>query len=97
MHTGAIATRKRPVVARATSLRFSRGRLIVVFNDDREVSVPLSKYPSLLRATPSQRNDYQLLGPGTAIYWPTLDLDLSVAGITSGLPEVLPKPPTARR
>jgi len=94
MSTGATVTRKSQVAIKATSLRFEHSRLIVAFDDDREVSVPFSKYPTLQRATSAQRNAWELIGPGKAIHWPLLDLDLSVAGIMSGLPEVLPKPPT---
>ena len=35
----------------------------------------------------------ELIGPGKGFYWKSLDLDLSVRGIVSGLPEVIPAPP----
>jgi hypothetical protein len=78
---------------RAVGLRIEKSRLIVTLNDDREVSVPLSWYPTLQRATPSQRKDWELIGPGKGFFWQSLDLDLSVRGLISGLPEVIPAPP----
>ena len=80
--------------ARATGLRFERGRLVVQLSDEREISVPLSHYPSLQKARPAQRNNWKKLGQG--FRWPSLDLDLSVRGLVSGLPEVIPAPPTMR-
>jgi hypothetical protein len=77
----------------ALHIRFERGRLVVVLSDDREVTVPLDRYPTLHRARTAQRNRWRFLGGGTAIQWPDLDLDLSVAGLTHGLPEAVPRPP----
>ena len=80
-----------PVVA--VDLRFERGRLVVALSDGREVSVPLGWYPTLEQATPARRNRWTLIGGGKGIHWPELDLDLSVAGLTQGLPEAIPRPP----
>ena len=55
MNTGNATATKRRADVQANDVRFERGRLIVVFSDDREVSVPLARYPSLLTATASQR------------------------------------------
>jgi hypothetical protein len=77
----------------ATGLRFEKGRLVVEFSDQREVSVPLNLYPTLRHARRAQRADWRLIGPGRAFHWPSLDLDLSVAGIINGLPEIVPMPP----
>src|SRR5689334_17479646 len=81
----------------ATGLRFGRGRLIVALSDGREVSVPLAWYPTLERATAARRNRWQLLGGGRAVHWPDLDLDLSIAGLTRGFPEAVPRPPKLAR
>ena len=77
----------------ATGLRFERGRLVVRLIDDREVSVPLSRYPTLHRASPVERSRWRLIGGGQGFHWPDLDLDLSTAGLTSGLAEFIPRPP----
>ena len=83
--------------AKATGLRFARGRLILELNDGREVSVPLRRYPTLLRARPAQRAAWRLIGRGVGFHWDALDLDLSVRGLVSGLPEVIPAPPRPPR
>ena len=60
--------------------------LTVSLVDGRRVSVPLAWFPRLLNATPSQRNNWQLLGDGEGIHWPEVDEDLSVAGLLKGTP-----------
>ena len=77
----------------AVGLRFERGRLVVVLDDGREVSVPLDWYPTLQRARPGVRSQWRPIGRGVGFHWPKLDLDLSVRGIVSGLPEIIPAPP----
>ena len=59
MPTGNAKTKPRPAAGRpnpeprATRLRFSPGRLVVVLDDAREVSLPLKWYPTLHRARPA--------------------------------------------
>jgi hypothetical protein len=89
MSTGSGKTAREP---RATGLRFERGRLVVELDDERQVSVPLRRYPTLARAKPAQRKRWKLIGPGKGFYWESLDLDLSVRGLVSGLREVIPAP-----
>jgi hypothetical protein len=57
-------------------------RLHVELGDGREISTPLWWYPSLLRASHSQRNTMELMLSG--IHWPELDEDLSVDGMLRG-------------
>jgi hypothetical protein len=78
---------------KVTGLRFTKDRLVVELGDEREVSVPLSRYPTLQCARPAQRQDWEIIGPGKGFYWKSLDLDLSVAGLLRGLPEAIPAPP----
>ena len=82
---------------RAKNLSFGPERMIVRLVDGRELSVPLVLYPTLRKASPDQRADWELLGEGRAIYWESLDLDLSVEGILQGLPERIPQPPSVVR
>jgi hypothetical protein len=86
---------KKAAEARAVGLRFERDRIIVSLEDEREVSVPLEWYPSLERATPAKRSRWTLLGEGHGFHWGELDLDLSVAGLTNGLKEAIPRPPAS--
>ena len=67
--------------------------MVVVLDDRREMSLPLSLYPTLLHASPTQREAWELIGPGKGFYWEQLDLDLSVEGLLQGLPEAIPAPP----
>ncbi len=59
--------------------------------DGREIATPLWWYPSLLRATPGQRNTLELMYTG--IYWPDLDEDLSVSGMLAGWKAQDARPP----
>jgi hypothetical protein len=78
---------------RAKGLRFDGNRIIVAFHDGREIHVPLGFYPTLLRAKPSDRADWEMIGRGKAFHWPRLDLDLSVDGLVQGLRQAIPAPP----
>lgn len=77
----------------AKGLRFGNEKLFVVFADGREMGVPLSFYPTLLRASQAQRDNWELIGPGKGFHWKDLDLDLSVDGLVQGLKESIPRPP----
>ena len=74
--------------ALAKSVRFSAGRMHVLLDDGREISIPLDRFPRLHQASPSQRRHWQVISFGTAIRWPDLDDDIGVAGIL-GVPEEL--------
>ena len=50
--------------------------------DGREIATPLWWYPSLQRATHTQRNNMELMYSG--IHWPDLDEDLSIQGMLQG-------------
>jgi hypothetical protein len=78
---------------RAVGLRFEKGRLVVELADEREVSVPLRRYPTLQRAKLADRKSFRLIGQGAGFHWPALDLDLSTEGLVNGLPERIPAPP----
>ena len=45
-------------------------------------------FPRLAHASPAQRADYELLGDGQGIHWPTVDEDISVMGLLAGQPSV---------
>ncbi len=68
----------------ATSVEVTDDELIVGLADGRRVSVPLVWFPMLLRATPEQRNRWELLGDGEGVHWPLIDEDLSVEGLLAG-------------
>jgi hypothetical protein len=72
--------------ARAKEVVVTEDELCVVLVDGRRISAPLAWFPRLLRATPAQRSNYELLGEGLGIHWPEVDEDLSVAGLLQGTP-----------
>ncbi len=69
---------------RAKEVRCTNDALTVVLADGRAVSVPLTWFPRLLRATPAQRANFELLGDGHGVHWPDIDEDLSVEGLLRG-------------
>jgi hypothetical protein len=68
-------------------IRVTREKLTVTLADGRVIAVPLSLYPTLQNAKPTERKDCQPLGAGYGIEWPKLDYHLSVEGLLNGWPE----------
>ncbi len=66
---------------RAMAVRLSDDALTVELEDGRTLIVPLAWFPRLLKATPQQREHFELVGRGIGIHWPDLDEDLSVQGL----------------
>lgn len=73
--------------ARAAKVWFDKNSVWVSLQDGRQLSVPLSYFPRLLKATPKQRRKYELSGGGLGIHWDELDEDVSVPGLLSGVPD----------
>jgi len=61
-------------------------RLAFNLHDGRRVSVPLSFYPTLLRATPAERSHY-VISP-FSVHWPDLDVDLDAECLLRGAHEL---------
>lgn len=81
---------------RVTGVRCDAATLTVDFEDGRTVSLPLVWYPRLFKATQTQRDDFELIGPGMGVHWPDLDEDLSAKGLALGWPSVeFNQPPQA--
>ena len=70
----------------ATGVRFTDEMAYIVLSDGREIGVPLTRYAFLARATPEQRNHWQLEPRGFAVYWPELDDGLEVIHLLSPTP-----------
>ena len=68
----------------AQNVRFTEDEMSVLLADGRTITVPLLWFPSLLNATDSQLNNYQILGDGEGIHWQDLDEDLSINGLLLG-------------
>jgi hypothetical protein len=69
---------------RAMSVEFTPTDLVVTLGDGRKIVTPLEWYPRLLRASHADRADYEIMPMG--IHWPSLDEDLSIAGMLKGRP-----------
>lgn len=72
------------------AVRFQRDRIEIDLADRRRVSVPLEFYPTLANASAAQRRHWEFWPMGTAVEWPELDLQLSVASIAAGRREHVP-------
>ena len=70
----------------AIELEVTDDELIVSLADGRKLSVPIVWYPRLANATPEQRQNWQIIGPGVGFHWPDVDEDLSVEGMLLGAP-----------
>jgi hypothetical protein len=71
---------------RVAAVKVTAGAVSVVLKDGRVISVPLSWYPRLKRATPKERRNWRISGGGYGIHWPDLDEDLSTEGLLRGAP-----------
>jgi len=71
---------------RVEAVYFTRDSLVVDLIDRRTISVPLSWYPKLLKATQKQRSNWEICGGGYGIHWPEIDEDLSTEGLLRGSP-----------
>lgn len=69
---------------RALSARCTDDELIVLLADGRTLAVPLVWFPRLAAATSEARSNVALIGAGDGLHWPTLDEDISVAGLLAG-------------
>lgn len=65
----------------AIDVRIEETAIRVLLRDGREVSAPLAWFPRLLSADSAARADWRLIGGGEGIHWPTVDEDISVAGL----------------
>ena len=70
----------------AETLAVTDDELVVYLTDGRKLSVPVAWYPRLADATPSQRENWRLIGPGVGFHWPDLDEDISIEGLFAGRP-----------
>ncbi len=72
---------------RATSAWYDRGRghVAVELTNGSTFSFPTSLAQGLENATPDQLADIEILGAGYGLHWESLDVDLSIPGLVSGL------------
>ncbi len=64
----------------ARNVWFDETRVYVELNDGRVIGSPLSWFPRLQKATPEQRNRFELTAGGYGIHWEELDEHLTANG-----------------
>ena len=64
------------------AVEFTASDLVVTLIDGRKIATPLDWYPRLLRASAVERANYEIMPMG--IHWPSIDEDLSIAGMLRG-------------
>lgn len=74
----------RPTSALAKDVKFKDSMMDVHLTDGRIISVPIIWFPLLHKATPEQREHYEIGGGGTSLHWEEIDEDISVAGLLAG-------------
>ncbi len=65
----------------ATDISFSKNKMIIFFEDGRELSVPLEWFPRLREATIPQLKKWRFIGNGVGIHWEELDEDISIENL----------------
>ena len=65
----------------AVNIWFDATKMNLVFEDGRELSIPIDWFPSLRDATPEQRNNYRFIGDGEGIHWEDIDEDILVEAL----------------
>ncbi len=71
--------------AAAESVWFDDDNIWGALADGRQLAVPLTYFPRLLKATPQQREQFEISGGGTGLHWDALDEDISVEGLLLGI------------
>ena len=66
---------------RIQRVSFPGESMTVEFSDGRAISVPVSYFPRLQKASPSEREQWQLIGRGLGVHWEPVDEDLSVENV----------------
>jgi hypothetical protein len=74
-----------PTTALAKAVEFDDDMMHVFLTDGRIISVPIIWFPLLHKATPEQRERYEIGGGGVSLHWPEIDEDLSVANLMAGV------------
>jgi hypothetical protein len=65
----------------ATDLSFTDSKMIILFEDGRELSVPLEWFLKLRNATKEQLEKWRFIGKGEGVHWEDLDEDISIENL----------------
>jgi len=69
----------------AVDLTIGEDSFTVDLADGRSLTVPMSYFPRILKASPEQRALFIISGGGTGIHWDEIDEDISVSGLLLGI------------
>lgn len=72
------------IEASASRVWFDENNMWVALNDGRQLSIPVSYFPRLAKATPAQREKYEISGGGVGLHWDEINEDISVPGLLLG-------------
>lgn len=61
-----------------TSIQVSDDMLTAHINDGRKVSIPITWFTRLSKATADQRQNFEISPSGYGVHWPDLDEDISI-------------------
>jgi hypothetical protein len=78
---------------RLANIKVTDEEIIAFLIDGRTISVPLAWSWRLSDATPEQRANFEIIGPGLGVHWPDIDEDISVEGMFYGVPSKKPRRP----
>ena len=69
---------------KAKKVWFDSENMWILLQDGRQLSIPYSYFPRLLKATSEQRNNYEMSGDGIGLHWEEIDEDISVPNLLLG-------------
>lgn len=62
-------------------LIFKDHKMKVIFEDGRELAIPLEWFPKLRDASKSELNSWRFIGDGEGIHWKDLDEDILISSL----------------
>jgi len=72
---------------RASTIRYSRTRstFVIELRNGISIAIPRRLLQGVAEASPADAARVTLVDRGAALHWPTLDVDLSIAGLVRGI------------
>ena len=71
----------------ASAVRYDQptGHVVIKLNNGCMLTIPMRLLQGLRDASPSDLKNVEIMGPGLAIEWPTLDMQFTIAGLLAGV------------
>lgn len=81
---GEAELRSKPLASR---VRYDQpsGHVIIELTNGCTLTIPTQSLQGLHDATPHDLKQVEIMGPGLAIEWPTLDMQFTIAGLMAGI------------